>query len=33
MMGKTVTVVVEKTYFNYFKDKLLYKMTPRLVKM
>ncbi|CAD0136198.1 protein of unknown function [Streptococcus thermophilus] len=28
MMSKTVTVVAEKTYFNYFKDKLLYKMTP-----
>lgn len=27
MMGKTVTVVAEKTYFNYFKDKLLHKMT------
>lgn len=27
MTGKTVTVVAEKTYFDYYKDKLLYKLT------
>lgn len=26
MTGKTITVIGKKTYFNYYKDKLLHKL-------